>query len=1469
MKRYLFTIILLFGSLYLVNAQEWWDGNCCSIGSHSSSFTFQTTFDATVRGKNALNNEVIFTFRLDKEMRMTFSSRSISADTSNDTYIQLVGYSRDYLEYPFDDYFEKTLPPGTYNLSVTRFDSKKMVAINISGKCNDPFSTFFAGCYSDEFVYSDTKNTINYSNSYGLPGSDVLYNFTISKVFDININAKGLNSQKVQVYLLDSSRNLIVSSTGGIIYDDLPQGDYYIVVEGIDRDGEITTRIDGWYPCPENYYDVGTYNEPFTISQKEWLDAYPDILGNELGDIVLRFKLEVPMVVNVTHQGSAEQHTAIQLWDVEQKKIGDNVSDPSDISGINPNQATMRKYLQAGIYYIISESLEAYSDDFSRTIITTLEGINPEKPLADLTQNYICTRTMTNREGTTFVEKMQYFDGLGRPMENVQCKASPEGLDLITFQEYDSYGRESNSWLPRVGIDGSGNFISLNQFQELSPDIYDNDAKAYMTPIYEESPLKRITEQYGAGEDWRNHHKSVKTSLMTNIVGNDTLNCLLFKVDSEWENDTILTLRREGDYESRQLFVTRTEDEDGNLLFEFKDKLDRLVLSRQMVGNESLSTYYLYNAQGALLVVIPPKASELLVADAKTSWSSGNDTILQRYAYLYKYQPFREQLCRAKKLPGCAWTFYLYDRNNRLIFTQDGNMRQRGEWMFTLPDVSGRVCLTGICRNSFGALQDVQPIGNSLIIAERDNNAPFGYSIANNAIALVNPVILSANYFDDYSFMELNHFSGTDLAYNQEDGFDTRYYADNAVGLLTGSITAILEGASVNRYIPVLMYYDYRGRLIQTKSGSHLEHGVEKEYLSFNFVGAPVKRKHVHTAMGKTAETEVYTYTYDHTGRPLTTKHQLNEGPVIILSENTYDGLGRLKSTKRNNQSDLKVDYTYNIRSWTKSIRSPLFAQTLYYNDKRINNGTNTPSYTGNVSAMDWTTTDEKLRGYDFAYDNLSRLTSADYLEDNVRSSKFSTSYHYDQHGNMLSLTRRGNQNATTYGIIDNLEFTYSGNQLIKVEDTAISPSLSTSMDFANGSNQVIEYTYDVNGNQTKDLNKGIRHIEYNLLNLPRQITFSGTSNAVTEYVYSAGGTKLSVIHKSSTDNRTDYVGNMIYENGSLKRILVDGGYIEDGQYYFYLQDHLGNNRVVAKSDGTVVQTTHYYPYGMSFAEGTFADIQPYKYNGKELDMENGLNLYDYEARQMDGVLGRFTGIDPHTENYYSWSPYVYVGNNPLKYIDPTGKDWFLDQETGQLYFNKDLVDVSTTKYNDVEYSRIGGNNMMGEMEGVEEQSYDFETSTALANANGYSINPIQQVIHEKSINQKTQTGPNDVSITMGKTIIVNERYSVSPLEAKVQELDPTRRTEILYQERPGIKESIAFFMQNNTSVEFVTRRYTTYRNETSTDRNKNRAMNIFSGGNAVGRGVLDYTNAQVYTSWKSYSAATKGKGVLLEYQRK
>ena len=69
------------------------------------------------------------------------------------------------------------------------------------------------------------------------------------------------------------------------------------------------------------------------------------------------------------------------------------------------------------------------------------------------------------------------------------------------------------------------------------------------------------------------------------------------------------------------------------------------------------------------------------------------------------------------------------------------------------------------------------------------------------------------------------------------------------------------------------------------------------------------------------------------------------------------------------------------------------------------------------------------------------------------------------------------------------------------------------------------------------------------------------------------------------------------------------------------------------------------------------ADVQPYKYNGKELDRMHGLNTYDYGARQHDPILARWDRIDPLCEMYYNVSPYNYCLNNPVKNIDPNGEE--------------------------------------------------------------------------------------------------------------------------------------------------------------------------------------------------------------------
>ena len=253
------------------------------------------------------------------------------------------------------------------------------------------------------------------------------------------------------------------------------------------------------------------------------------------------------------------------------------------------------------------------------------------------------------------------------------------------------------------------------------------------------------------------------------------------------------------------------------------------------------------------------------------------------------------------------------------------------------------------------------------------------------------------------------------------------------------------------------------------------------------------------------------------------------------------------------------------------------------------------------------------------------------------------------------ALQRYGQTSASAYGLIDNLTYTLDGNRPTRVDDAVTASAYNNGFEFKDGMKQANEYAYDANGNLTKDLNKGISNIEYNFLNLPSKVMFSDGSTI--EYVYAADGTKLRTVHTiGGTTTTTDYCGNVIYENGVRKYLLTEEGYVTlaDSKYRYYLRGHQGNNRVVVDQNGTVEETNHYYPFGGVFA--STSSVQPYKYNGKELDTKKGLNWYDYGARMYDAALGRFTTIDPMAEEYYPLSPYAYCLNDPVRLIDPDGK---------------------------------------------------------------------------------------------------------------------------------------------------------------------------------------------------------------------
>ncbi len=803
----------------------------------------------------------------------------------------------------------------------------------------------------------------------------------------------------------------------------------------------------------------------------------------------------------------------------------------------------------------------------------------------DASHNYVRTRSMLDETGGKYLDKVEYFDGLGRPFQTVLKKVTASSSNLVTLQEYDVAGRAANSWLPIVS---SAEYVAPASFKSSAPGNYGNDSRPYGQPVYEASPLNRTVKEYGPGAAWHGGH-SVNTDYLANSTANAQLNCINYSVSSAG------ALTSNGSYASGQLSVVKTTDEDLNVSYTFTDKMGHVVLSRQMKGSETHDTYYVYDDKSNLCFVLQPMYQSLANLDL--------------YAFQYKYDG--RNRCIWKKLPGAGYMEMVYDNADRLVFSQDGNQRAltSGNWTYYKYDGLNRLTEQGTCTNK------VTTSGTNVLVQ---------------------------HFYDSYAF-------------RSQAGFNNSNFPDdasgNGKGALTASVATVL-GSSNKIY--TAYYYDIKGRVVKTVQSNPLG-GYDVAATVYTFTNKPATVTHTHTASGKTTRTEVYTYSYNHADRLLKVEHTLG-GTKITLADYAYDNLGRLQSKSLHGSATNKLTYAYNVRGWLTGISGTKFTQNLYYNT-----GNGTARYNGSISSMTWKAGNEStVRGYKFTYDGLDRLLNATYGETagiNANTDRFSENVTaYDKNGNIKTLQRYGQTAASGYGLIDNLTFTLAGNLLNRVDDAAAASAYGGGFEFKDGVKQANEYTYDSNGNLTKDLNKGISTITYNVLNLPNMVTFSDGSTIA--YTYGADGTKLKTVHKTgSTTTTTDYCGNVVYENGVQKLLLTDEGYVtlSDSKYHYYLKDHQGNNRVVINQSGTVEETNHYYPFGGVFASS--GNVQPYKYNGKELDAKKGLNWYDYGARHYDAALGRFTTVDPSAENYYSTSPFTYCLNNPLNYIDPLGTD--------------------------------------------------------------------------------------------------------------------------------------------------------------------------------------------------------------------
>jgi len=922
----------------------------------------------------------------------------------------------------------------------------------------------------------------------------------------------------------------------------------------------------------------------------------------------------------------------------------------------------------------------------SRRAITLNVGPNYCKNLIrvwDVQKNNELTEsTIEGLQVPNVIQTTKYFDGLGRFSQEVAKQQSPEPskLDLIVQTEYDAVGRENKTSLPYAsGTDGNfkRNFTADQAaFYNAAGDNIVNDAQPFSVVLYEPSPLNRPLKRGAPGAVWQPNtspyslptDRTVK-SVFEASLANEVLQWTYALTDAtnypmgfvNASNTTTPVY-----YAAGQLLKTRAKDEHQNEVIEYKDKEGKTILKKVQAGSADWAeTYYVYDDLDRLVTVIPPQAVALVtktISDYFSKTDAEKDAFLQQWAYRYRYDARGRMIL--KQMPGAGNVTMVYDNRNRLVFVQDANQRAKSEWSYTKYDVLDRPVISGIYRPTTAVIRptlqtQVDALNSNAGYQNADVTAP------NATFPTTATEALSLTYYDSYSACSFcSQTNDTNPHRFQAETWETTTGAEpfaqsmRTRGLLVGTSVKVL-GAATATWINTVNYYDARNRLIQSVSSNHRS-GYDRVSLRYDFTGKVLEKLNTPTSYAAGYPYIRERFTYDHAGRLVNQYHQVGTNTAVVLANHTYNALGQLVDKKlHSNETGTtfaqSVDYQYNIRGWLTHINNSAlndgegdrFGMELLYQQGATVNGVTYPGqFNGNISAVRWQSNDgsaAKQHTYGYSYDAMGRLKEGKYASlsgttwtgdaglydeaifaydaaGNVISG-------YDKNGNIRRLERYGKVNGARTAI-DILNYAgFNGNQVTRIDETGLSGK-----SFKNLVSQAGEYEYDVNGNMTKDLNKGIGKMDYNLLNLPQEVT-AGTGSL--KYTYTAGGQKLTKTVTDGGSAVTHYMGVAEYkgevlaqpvepvllqlttaEGRAVPSVSTAGAF----DYEYHLKDHLGNVRVALS---TATKQPIAYDALMETKATDVAEGYTYADNVRHLG--DGYNSSTYSAR-LNGSQGTVLG---------------------------------------------------------------------------------------------------------------------------------------------------------------------------------------------------------------------------------------------------
>jgi RHS repeat-associated protein len=910
-----------------------------------------------------------------------------------------------------------------------------------------------------------------------------------------------------------------------------------------------------------------------------------------------------------------------------------------------------------------------------------------------------------------------YYDGFGRTLQTVAVGASPQNNDMIQPVAYDNLGRQTVSYLPYTGLSSDtagnyrGNAISTAQaafYNQASQYVIATDAAPYTQQVFENSPLQRLLQAGTVGNGFQplsgQHYKTVSYRYNKSTDGN----ILIWNPDGTFTSNNF--------YAANTLTVTDGKDEDNTETLTFTDLAGRIILKRQILIDDDLDTYYIYNNAGMPAYIVPPQATLLLAANSYNLLAAPLSNLVFKFTY--------DTMGRLveKTVPAKGTVYVVYDPMNRPVLLQDANMLANNQWNYIKYDAKGRAAGQGIYTDATSGHNgriNMQAFVNTLASSynsawyeTRSTSSLNGGYYTNNIFPTGTYGTLTAlaySYFDDYNLTGSPNFTYANQGLTGEIG------ATGAAvkGMPTViSKTTVGAGITSGTWLTTVIFYDRRGNPVQTQSNSQLNYTNATTVPDIkttvpDFTGVPLINKVSKTASGTTVTVQT-NFTYDQVYRVQTITQSYNGSTAATIATYYYNELGQVikKGLGLNAGVYLQnVDMRYNIRGQLLSINNSkltsdggitnsdgndVFGMQFLYDQTDTNLG-NTAYYNGKLSAVKWMSgngsgSNTYERAYKYSYDQINRYTAASYAERATSStSTFSNNIGgfdesgitYDFNGNILTLNRNSSTQGTNSNVqIDNLTYGYSTtnpNQLLTVTDGT--DANHTGAGFRNYTGSTGSYTYDANGNLTADPYKGITSIQYNVLNRVDNMTLTyNATGRYIKYTYDAGGT---LIRKQSYDNNTlgtttDYIDGFVYTTSGAGTAALTYFPMPEGRVLyasgtftkeFVITDQQGNARVSFNNTGTggtvhVVQEDSYYGFGMVMNGSTTGGDNRQLYNGGSEWQNDYQNLPDYYQtfyRNYDATLGRFIGVDPKAESAESMTGYQYSGNNPIMYNDPLG----------------------------------------------------------------------------------------------------------------------------------------------------------------------------------------------------------------------